>query len=110
MNRLMKPERLDLDPSAHNAAKEWRHWRRTFGNFIIECDIDPVSNKHRIITNLISANVYEHVEGCTDFQSVIDTLDNLFVKSPNVIFCPPYPLNLASTVCRNTRSVSPGSS
>ena len=86
MNRLMKPERLDLDPSAPNAAKEWRHWRRTFDNFIIECGIDPVPNKHRIITNLISANVYEHIEDCTDFQSVIDTLDNLFVKSPNVIF------------------------
>ena len=86
MNRLMKPERLDLDPSAPNAAKEWRHWRRTFDNFIIECGIDPVHNKHRIITNLISANVYEHVEDCTDFQSVFDTLDNLFVKFPNVIF------------------------
>ena len=110
MNRLMKPERLDLDPSAPNAAKEWRHWRRTFDNFIIECGIDPVPNKHRIITNLISANVYEHIEDCTDFQSVIDTLDNLFVKSPNVIFAPPSPLNSASTVWRNTRSVSPGSS
>ena len=52
----------------------------------IECGIDPVPNKHRIITNLISANVYEHVEDCTDFQSVIDNLDNLFVKSHNVIF------------------------
>ena len=63
--------------------KNKRHWRRTLDNFIIECGIDPVPNKHRIVTNLISATVYEHVE---DFQSVIDTLDNLFVKSPNVIF------------------------
>ena len=86
MNRLTKPERLDLDPSAPNAGKEWRYWRRTFDNFIIECGIDPVPNKHRIITNLISANVYEHVEDCIDFQSVIDTLDTLFVKSPNVTF------------------------
>ena len=63
----MKPERLDLDPSAPNAAKEWRYWRQTFDNFIIECGIDPFPNKRRIITNLISANVYEHVEDCTDF-------------------------------------------
>ena len=76
MNHLIN-ERLDLDPSAYNAAKEWIHWRRTFDNFIIECGIDPVPNKHRIITNMISANVYEHVEDCTDFQSVIDALDNL---------------------------------
>ena len=58
---------------------------RTFDNFIIVCGIDPVPNKHRIITNLTSANVYELVEDCNDFQSVIDTLDNLFVKSANVI-------------------------
>ena len=86
MNCLLNPERLDLGPSAHNAAKGWRHWRRTFNNIIIECGIDPIPNKHRIITNPISANVYEHVEDCADFQSVIDTLDKLFVKSPNVIF------------------------
>ena len=85
MNRLMRPERLDLDPSASNAAKELKHWRRTFDNFIIECGIDPVPNKHRIITNLISANVYEHVEDCTDFQSVIDTLDNCYC--PMAVVC-----------------------
>ena len=79
-------ERLDLDPSALNAAKEWRHWRLTFDNFIIECGIDPVPNKHRIITNLISSNVYEHVEDCADFQSVIDNLEKLFVKYHNAIF------------------------
>ena len=94
----MKAERLDLDPSSPNAAKEWRHWRRTFDNFIIECGIDPVPNKHRIITNLISANVYEHVEDCTDIQSVIDTLDNLFVKSSNVIFA----RHLLSTRCQQS--------
>ena len=86
MHHLMMSERLDLDPSTPNAAKEWRHWRRTFNNFIIECGIDPLPNKHRIITNLISANVYEHVEDCSDFKAVIDTLDHLFEKSPNVNF------------------------
>ena len=53
--------------------------------FIIEYCIDPVPNKHRIITTMISANAHGHVEGCADFQSVIDTLDKLFVKSHNVI-------------------------
>ena len=58
----------------------------TLDNFIIECGIDPVPNKHRIIPNLISAKVYEHVEECADFQSVIESLEKQFVKYPNVIF------------------------
>ena len=98
MNRLLKPERLDLDPSAPNAAKEWRHWRRTFDNFIIKCVIDPVPNTHRIITNLISANVYEHVEDCADFQYVVDIIEKQFVISPNVIFA----LHLITTWCQQS--------
>ena len=44
-------------------------------------------NIESVRKNLISANDYDHVEDCTDFfQSVIETLDNLFVKSSNVIF------------------------
>ena len=38
------------------------------------------------ITNLISANVYEYVEDCADFQSVIYIIEKLFVKSSNVSF------------------------
>ena len=34
MNKLMKPERLSLDPNSPIAAKEWRHWRRTFENYL----------------------------------------------------------------------------
>ena len=67
-------------------------WRRTFDNFIIECAIDHVHNKHRIITNLIYANVYEHVEDCADFQSV----DRESVcEISQCDFCPPSPFNSA---------------
>ena len=34
MNKLMKPERLSLDPNSPTVAKEWRDWRRTFENYV----------------------------------------------------------------------------
>ena len=34
MNNLMKPERPGLDPNNPTAAKERRHWRRTFENYL----------------------------------------------------------------------------
>ncbi|XP_068231900.1 uncharacterized protein [Palaemon carinicauda] len=36
MAKLLKPSRLDTDPSSSNAAQEWKHWHRTFTNFIGE--------------------------------------------------------------------------
>ena len=36
----LKPSRLDLDHNAPNASKEWKHWRKTFENFIAECGED----------------------------------------------------------------------
>ena len=33
MEKLMPPDRLDLDPGSVSAAKEWRHCLKTFKNF-----------------------------------------------------------------------------
>lgn len=85
MNSLLKPERLDLDPSSPNAAKEWKHWLRTFINFIEECG-DNAPNKHRTIVNLMTHNVYDYVEDCENYDSVIETLNKIYIKSPNEVF------------------------
>ena len=86
MNRLLKPDRLDLDPNSPTAAKEWKHWFRTFDNFIIECGTEPAPDKFRAIINLISHNVFDYVEDCTDYDSVVVTLEGLYIKSPNEMF------------------------
>ena len=86
MNRLLKPDLLDLDPNSPTAAKEWKHWFRTFDNFIIECGTEPAPDKFRTIINLISHNVFDYVEDCADYDSVVVTLEGLYIKSPNEIF------------------------
>ena len=86
MNRLLKPDRLDLDPNSPTATKEWKHWFRTVDNFIIECGTDPASDKFRTIINLISHNVFDYVEDCSDYDSVAVTLEGLYIKFPNEIF------------------------
>ena len=37
MNKALKSSRLDVDPNSPTAAKQWKHWKRTFDNFITEC-------------------------------------------------------------------------
>ena len=43
-------------------------------------------DKHLSLINLISSDVYEYVEDCTDYDSVKNTLEKLYVKSPNKVF------------------------
>ena len=85
MEKLLKPDRLDLDPSSPTAAKEWRHWHRTFSNFIQECG-EKAPNKLRTLVNYVSHNVYDYIEECTDYDAAISILEKLHVKTPNEIF------------------------
>ncbi|XP_041364204.1 uncharacterized protein LOC121379622 [Gigantopelta aegis] len=85
MDTLLKPARLDLDPNSPTAAKEWKHWHRTFTNFIDECG-DHAPNKYRTLINYVSHNVYEYIEDCNDYDTAITTLTNLYIKPPNEIF------------------------
>lgn len=85
MSKALKPSRLDVDPNSPTAAKQWKHWKRTFDNFITECGADA-PDKFRSIINFISADVFEYVEECTNYIEVIDTLTRLYIKTPNKIF------------------------
>ena len=85
MSKALKPSRLDVDPNSPKAAKEWKHWKRTFDNFITECG-DDAPDEFRSIVNFISADVFDYVEECTTYDEVVETLNKLYVKTPNTIF------------------------
>ena len=85
MNNLLKPERLAVDPNSPIAAKEWRFWHQTFKNFLTLCGNDA-PDKYLTIINLMSHSVYDYVEDCTDYNSVVAILEKLYVKTPNEIF------------------------
>ena len=85
MDTLLKPARLNLDPNSPSAAKEWKHWHRTFINFIDECG-ERAPNKFRTLVNYVSHDVYDYIEDCADYNAAIETLTHLYIKTPNEIF------------------------
>ncbi|XP_064116504.1 uncharacterized protein LOC135222349 [Macrobrachium nipponense] len=85
MEKLLKPTRLDLDPSSPSAAKEWQCWHKMFSNFIQECG-EMAPNKLRTLVNYVSPNVYEYIEECVIYDTAISTLEKLYIKAPNEIF------------------------
>ncbi|XP_065678455.1 uncharacterized protein LOC124814273 [Hydra vulgaris] len=45
-----------------------------------------VPDKFCSIINFVSSNVYDYIEECDSYESVIETLENLYIKTPNEIF------------------------
>ena len=58
---------------------------RTFDKFIIGCGTEPAPDEFRTIINHISHNIFDYVEDATDYESVVVTLEGLYIKSPNEI-------------------------
>ena len=82
---LIKPERLDLDTDSPAVAKQGKYWLRTVNDFIAECG-NGAPDKYRSIINLMTHNVFDYLEDCVDFDSIVKTLQNLYIKTPNEIF------------------------
>ena len=76
MSKALKPCRLDVDPTSPKAAKEWKHWKRTFDNFITECG-EGAPDKFRSIFNFVSSDVFEYVVECATYDEV---------ETPNTVF------------------------
>ena len=85
MERHLRPERLDSDPSSPTADQEWKHWFMTLDNFIAALPEEGL-NKLNLLTNFVSSRIYEAISDCTSYESAIDTLKTLYVKQTNEVF------------------------
>ena len=60
------------------------HWHRRFENFMMECGADA-PDRYRTIIRSMSPDVYAYVEDCADYEAVVQTLQNLYIKRPNEV-------------------------
>ena len=79
MNRYLEPERLDVDPSSETAASEWKHWKKTFTNFVAGLPQDNLNDaaKLNLLVNFLSAKTYTYVADCESYVAAVDTLQEL---------------------------------
>ncbi len=85
MDRVLRPERLDIDPNDNSAAKEWLHWKRTFANFLSVLPQEDL-DKLTVLANFVSLSIFQYIEDCREYDEAIQTLQALFVKPRNEIF------------------------
>ena len=101
MDKYLKPARFDCDPNSVGADKQFKHWLRTFQDFIgtikstvttpapattdsestgtVQVQAGPTEDelKLRTLTNYVSANVFEYIVDCTTYDDAIETLSKI---------------------------------
>ena len=86
MERLLKPERFEEDPSSTSAKETWIHWKTTFANFIAKVtDLDDAGKLHLLI-NHIAPSIFRYINTCTTYDDAVKVLDDLYVKPVNEVF------------------------
>jgi len=85
MEKVLRPERFDVSPNAQNAIKLWRHWFATFENFLATIEGENL-NKLRVLTNYVSADVYELICEAADYDAALVILKAAYARTPNEIF------------------------
>ena len=80
MDRLLRPEKLELDPSSPTATLEWEYWHRTFINFIA-CTNSTEEQKLRLLINHLSPTVYQHVSKCGTYTDAIAILESIYINN-----------------------------
>ena len=87
MEKVLRPERLDVSPNTIAAPRAWRHWLATFEN-LIESLQRPDENldKLQVLINFVAPEIYELFSDSNNYHEAIGKLKAAYVKTPNKIF------------------------
>ena len=91
MDKILRPARFESDLNAPNVEKEWKHWLRTFQNYlgaqtITGNDEQQQTTKLQALTNSVSATVFEYIADATTYDAAIVILKGLYEKPKNLIY------------------------
>ena len=98
MDRLLKPQVLNVDPSDPLAFKAYKHWIKTFNAFAeaaqqslrtagqSENAANREIDKLALLTCYLSPEIYKHIEGCETYESTKAVLDRNFLKRKSTTY------------------------
>ena len=84
MDKYLRPTRFDCDPNTVGVDKQWKHWLKTSGNFLVAIN-SYTPDKLVTLTNYIAPSVYEYIVDCATYEEAIEVLKGLYVKLTNAI-------------------------
>ncbi|KRX70264.1 hypothetical protein T06_14261 [Trichinella sp. T6] len=85
MDRFLKPERLDVDPSSPTSSEQWKHWLATFENFLAALPQENLDKKS-LLVNFVSPRIYSSIAASRTYEDAIQSLKSIFEKPVNEIY------------------------
>ena len=90
MEKILKPDKLRIDPNDKGAGKQFKHWKRCFENYISECINVSADNsetkKLQALINTASSDVYEYIDECETYTAAMTILENVYVKTRSEVY------------------------
>uniref|UniRef100_A0A2C9KP73 Retrotransposon gag domain-containing protein n=1 Tax=Biomphalaria glabrata TaxID=6526 RepID=A0A2C9KP73_BIOGL len=85
MDRIFRPEKLDIEPTAPQAVEHWQHWYETFKSFVSVVSVDNLDTK-KLLINYISPAVYQMILDKETFDEAIRTPKSIYIQPKNEVF------------------------
>ena len=90
MDRLLKPDKLDVLPEEADSTKVYEYWLKTFESFIAEVERNAQEganvDKLALLTNFLTPRTYPYISNATSYENAKTALRNTFCKRKNVVF------------------------
>ena len=84
MDKALRPERLDVVPTSTDAARKFRHWKKTFEHYIAVFPAE--SNKLHVLINLVAPDVFDLFSDNDTYETAMETLTSCYIKEPNEVY------------------------
>ena len=87
MDKLLKPNNLDISPNDSEAPATFKYWLATFEKFLeeVEKKVEEV-DKQALLINFLSPTVYPYVEDHNTYDCALGALKAAYIKRKNDIF------------------------
>ncbi|CAM1308932.1 Uncharacterised protein r2_g1910 [Pycnogonum litorale] len=86
MEKVARPEKLQVSPSAPNASKQWKLWIRGFRYFLSLLKDVTSEDKLELLFLYVSSEVSDIIQEATSFDNAIILLEDAYVKPVNEVF------------------------
>ena len=85
MDKYLRPSKFEADPQSSNSDEEWKHWKKTFDNFLGAITAETL-DKLKVLCNYVSPTNYRYIADCTNYDDAIKSLEEVFIKPKNEVF------------------------
>ncbi|XP_069778848.1 uncharacterized protein [Narcine bancroftii] len=83
MERLIRPEKLDIDPRSATAFKAFNFWLLNFENFLRLIEVEEDNLRLTALLSMVSLRVYENIQDATTYTAAIKVLKEMYNQPVN---------------------------